>query len=145
MQKQFHSFWGNVILVIYSIYMAKMWLFDMPFMLPYYTSLLWPSESGDRNWPTIIGIPLAFATMNPYLKVINLPSRLIIYLIIRVRDYMVLYESYDDNSVMDNLFRSPAAVGMAICNSVSGLWLHLLSKCSLSKRTVDVPMEELLV
>ncbi|KAH8779865.1 hypothetical protein F5883DRAFT_193071 [Diaporthe sp. PMI_573] len=103
-------------MMLYSVLISKVWLFDMPVMLPYLSTLVWPSESGDRGWLIGVGIPFAFLTLVAFWMVANLPSAFVVYLMVRARDYALLYQSYDDNTLIDKVSRLLTAVGRATYN-----------------------------
>ena len=100
--------------MLYSVLISKVWLFDMPATLPYLSTLLWASESGDRGWLISVGIPFVFLTLVGFWMVANLPIAFVVYLMVRARDYALLYQSYDDNTLIDKISRVLIAVGRAI-------------------------------
>lgn len=69
-----------------------------------------------------------------FVVVVVLPMMLFIYLFVRLRDYAVIYQSYDDNAVVDKVARLVDVVLTAVCVGLRNICLLWLYKCGLLKR-----------
>ncbi|KAI3396831.1 hypothetical protein diail_11660 [Diaporthe ilicicola] len=93
----------------------------------------------NRRW---IGMSVLFTT--PFgVSILSLPWAIAVFIAVRVRDYTVLYRSYDDESVVDKSARLLAVVGKTTYEGLCGVYHLSLVAFGLIKLDKGVPTESL--
>lgn len=88
--------------------------------------------------PAVLGIILIILILlNVFLGLVI--STILLMITVRLRDYVVLYQSYDDNTVIDKLGRLMAAVGMAIAYALRNAFDWFLHTTGIRR----VPQEQI--
>lgn len=93
---------------------------------------------------TAAGIAV-FVLVNMFIGmlILSLPWFVGAFIMVRLRDYIVLYQSYDDNSVVDKVARLLNAVGRAIFDGLHGICLLPIYALGLIKSDKGIPNESM--